>query len=70
MSSIDDTLNVTIDAWSEENNTTNVSNVTSSYMTFNVAATNSIGKVLKNYKKIPSCIQTREYIDTSSETIK
>ncbi len=71
MSSIDDTLNVTIDTWSKENNNTNISNVTSGSMTFDITAISGIGKGLKNYNKIPFYIQTREYNDTSSsETIK
>jgi hypothetical protein len=70
MSSIDDTLNITIDTWSKENNTMNVSNVTSGSMTFDIAANNSVGKELRNYNKIPFYIQTRDYNDTSLETTK
>ena len=67
MSSIDDTLDMTIGTLSEENNATDISNATSGSMTFAINGTNSDGKELKNFNKIPFYIQTREYDDTSSE---
>jgi hypothetical protein len=66
MSFIDDTLDIAMNTWSEQNNT----NKTSGSMTFSITATNSIGKELKNYNKIPLYIQTREYDDISPETLE
>lgn len=68
MNFIDDILNVTIDAWSKENNTIDVSNMTGGSITFDIAATSSAGKKLKNYNKIPFYIQTQEYNPMATTT--
>ncbi|CAF3901108.1 unnamed protein product [Rotaria sp. Silwood2] len=70
MSFIHDTLNIDISTWLEENNTSNISDVTSGSMTFAISSTNNIGKVLKNHNKISFYIQTREYNHISPETIE
>jgi len=69
MSFIDDTLDIVMNTWSEQNNTKDITNETSGSMTFSITATNSIGKGLKNYNKIPLYIQTREYDDISPEAL-
>ena len=70
ISSIKDTVNITIDSWTGENNTINIDDITSGSMTFAISATTIAGKKLKNYKKIPFYIQTQEYNDTSAEEIE
>ncbi|CAF3947537.1 unnamed protein product [Adineta steineri] len=64
MSSSDDSLDITIDKWLEQNNINDSINTTSGSMTFAITAINSIGEELKNYNKIPFYIQTREYNST------
>ncbi|CAF1121134.1 unnamed protein product [Adineta steineri] len=69
MSSSDDTLDITIDKWLEQNNINDSINTTSGSMTFAITAINSIGEELKNYNKIPFYIQTREYNSTLIEAV-
>jgi len=69
MSFIDDTLDIAMNTWLEQNNTKDITNETSGSMTFSITATNSTGKELKNYNKIPLYIQTREYDDISPEAL-